>query len=55
LLVVIAPTNLALRAFYLLAGIGLIVYSLAESSSRVVIYAPAIFGILLIIQGISGA
>ena len=50
-----APANLALRAFYILAGIALIVYSIVLSSSRMVIYAPVIFGILLIIQGISGA
>ena len=49
-----APTNLALRAFYILAGIALIVYSFAMSSSRMLIYAPVIFGVLLIIQGISG-
>ena len=50
-----APSNLALRAFYILAGIALIVYSFVLSSSRMIIYAPVIFGILLIIQGISGA
>ncbi|MGC2830561.1 MAG: hypothetical protein WB627_14845 [Candidatus Acidiferrum sp.] len=50
-----APANLALRAFYILSGIALIVYSFVLSSSRMVIYAPVIFGVLLIIQGISGA
>ncbi|HTQ61969.1 MAG TPA: hypothetical protein VMI32_17225 [Candidatus Solibacter sp.] len=50
-----APVNVALRAFYVLAGIALLVYSLAASSSRMVLYAPAIFGVLLMIQGISGA
>lgn len=51
----IAPANLALRGFYVLAGIALLVYSLAASTSRVILYAPAIFGVLLVIQGISGA
>lgn len=47
--------NMVLRTFYVLAGIALIIYTFVESSSRMVLYAPAIFGILLIIQGISGA
>jgi hypothetical protein len=52
---VTAAASLVLRAFYILAGVALIVYSVVESSSRMVIYAPAIFGVLLMIQGISGA
>ncbi len=46
--------DLALRAMYIVLGAGLIVYSIVESTSRMVLYAPVIFGILLIIQGFSG-
>jgi hypothetical protein len=49
-----ASVNLAFRSFNTLAGIALIVYSFVLSSSRTVIYVPAIFGVLLIIQGLSG-
>ncbi len=49
------PANFVLRGLYVSAGFGLLVYSLAVSSSRVVLYVPAIFGVLLIIQGVSGA
>jgi hypothetical protein len=49
-----SPVNFALRVFYVIAGIALLVYSFVVSSSRMVVYAPAVFGVLLIIQGISG-
>jgi hypothetical protein len=49
-----ASVNLALRAIYILGGVALIVYSFMLSSGRMVIYAPVIFGVLLIIQGLSG-
>jgi hypothetical protein len=49
-----APANLALRAFYILAGIALLIYSLMEVSGRTSYFGPAIFGVLLILQGISG-
>lgn len=48
-------TSLVLRGFYVVAGIAVIVFSLAESSTRAVLYVPILFGILLVIQGLSGA
>jgi hypothetical protein len=47
--------DLALRAFYILAGLGFIVYSLVESTSRMILYIPILLGVLLIVQGASGA
>lgn len=50
------PTaSLGIRAFYILAGIGLIVLAIFESTSRSILYVPILFGILLIVQGLSGA
>jgi hypothetical protein len=46
--------NLALRSFFVLAGAALIVYSIVESTGRLILCAPAIFGILLIVQGFAG-
>jgi hypothetical protein len=47
--------DLALRAFYVLAGLGFIVYALIESTSRMILYIPILLGILLVVQGVSGA
>jgi hypothetical protein len=47
--------DLALRGFYVLAGLGFFVYSLLESTSHTVLYLPMLLGVLLIIQGASGA
>jgi len=49
--------NFALRAFYVVAGIALVVYALALSYSRGIsaVFLPVIFGVLLVIQGVSGA
>jgi hypothetical protein len=49
------PANFWLRAFCVAAGIFLAAYSVVASSSRTVLFVPALLGILLIIQGISGA
>ena len=49
------PANFVLRAFYIVAGTAVIVFSIVESSRRAILYAPVIFGILLIVQGLSGA
>jgi len=47
--------DLALRSFYVLAGLGFFVYSLLESASQMILYVPMVLGVLLVIQGISGA
>ncbi|HUI76113.1 MAG TPA: hypothetical protein VLX32_14275 [Candidatus Acidoferrum sp.] len=47
--------DLALRSFYVLAGLGFFVYSLLESTSQMILYVPMVLGVLLVIQGISGA
>jgi hypothetical protein len=44
----------ALRALYIVLGLFLIGYAVTQSSARMVHYAPAIFGILLIVQGFAG-
>jgi len=50
------PTaSLLIRAFYVLAGIALIALAVLESSSRSILYVPVLLGILLIVQGLSGA
>lgn len=48
-------TSLVLRGLYVMAGIVVILFSLAESSTRAVLYVPNLFGILLVVQGLSGA
>ena len=51
------PAKFALRAFYTVAGIAAIVYSVALVSSRGLgsVFLPVVLGVLLIVQGISGA
>ncbi|HYL62374.1 MAG TPA: hypothetical protein VE077_07105 [Candidatus Methylomirabilis sp.] len=48
-------TSFVLRGLYVLAGIVVILFSVAESSTRAVLYVPIIFGILLVVQGVTGA
>jgi hypothetical protein len=44
----------ALRVFYVVFGLFLLGYAITQSTARMILYAPAIFGILLIIQGFAG-
>ncbi|MBZ5540687.1 MAG: hypothetical protein LAN61_09235 [Acidobacteriia bacterium] len=44
----------ALRALYVVLGLFLIGYAITQSTARMILYAPAIFGILLLIQGFAG-
>ncbi|MBZ5701492.1 MAG: hypothetical protein LAN84_06565 [Acidobacteriia bacterium] len=43
-----------LRALYVVLGLFLIGYAITQSTARMILYAPAIFGILLLIQGFAG-
>ncbi|HUL16933.1 MAG TPA: hypothetical protein VLV88_13125 [Terriglobales bacterium] len=47
--------DLALRSFYVLAGLGFFIYSLLESTPQRILYLPMVLGVLLVIQGVSGA
>jgi len=44
----------ALRALYVVLGLFLIGYAITQSTARMILYAPAIFGVLLLIQGFAG-
>ena len=44
----------ALRALYVVLGLFLLAYAITQSNARTILYAPAIFGILLLIQGFAG-
>jgi hypothetical protein len=44
----------ALRALYVVLGLFLLGYAITQSTARMILYAPAIFGILLLIQGFAG-
>lgn len=52
---VVPTASLGIRAFYVLAGFGLVALAVFESTSRSILYVPILFGILLIVQGLSGA
>jgi uncharacterized membrane protein HdeD (DUF308 family) len=51
------PASFLVRAFYITVGIAVVVASFVMSARRGLgaIFLPLIFGILLIVQGISGA
>jgi hypothetical protein len=51
----IPTASLGIRTFYVLAGIALIALGVLESSGHSILYVPILFGMLLIVQGLSGA
>lgn len=51
----VQTANIAFRALYILAGLVFIGLAVAESSGKSIQFVPMLFGVLLIVQGASGA